>query len=128
LVREKICKLYKKVIRVLITRIGPKGISVIIFIFFLDNCINNRLMSVPIQNDNITAQSPDVNPSNHPIPRINFPSPSPISRPFEKSHRRTNGKESIGPEIKLKKVGKVHNDPNPEKFTKIERKEINIKT
>jgi hypothetical protein len=126
--------LNKKVIRVLIIRNGAKGISVFILIFpalplgrFLEKNINKTLISVPIQNDNIIAQRPDAKPSIHPIPRINFPSPKPISRPFEKSQSKINGKASIGPESKPQKVGRVNNKPTPEKFKKIEIKEMNIK-
>jgi hypothetical protein len=128
LISEKISKLNKKVTRVLIIRNGANGISVFIPISFRDNNINNTLTIVPIQKDIIIAKIPDDKPSNHPIPRISFPSPRPISLPFEKNQTRTNGVASSGPAIKAEKVGKTKTEPEANKFTNMEKKETIIKT
>jgi len=113
--------------KALIIRNGANGISVFIFIFPLERNIIITLTIVPSQNDNIIEKRPADIPSIQPIPRTNFPSPSPISRPLEKNQRRTNGKANRGPEIKLAKVGRVKTGPNREEFTNMERKEIIMK-
>jgi hypothetical protein len=111
---EKISKLKRKVINIPIIRNGANGISVFMPIFFLDKNMMSRLTTVPIQNDNITEANPAIKPNSHPIPRINLPSPKPISRPFEKSQSKAKGRAIIGPAIILEKVGNVKNEPIPE--------------
>lgn len=104
----------KNVMKVLIIKNGANGISVFMVIFFLE--INNRikLTIVPIQKDRKRAQIPENIPSNHPMPTMSLPSPSPINRPFENNQIKTNGKARTGPEIKLISVGQENKCGTPE--------------
>lgn len=108
---------------------GANGISVFIFIFFLDKKIKNKPIIVPSQNEITKENKPADNPSSHPNPRINLPSPNPINRPLEKYQSATNGIASTGPASKSVSDGKIKIAPAvaTEEFIKIEIKESKIK-
>lgn len=65
-------------------RNGAKGISDFIVYFLPAKPIKNKPTIDPKQKDKIKEKIPEDKPSNQPIPRINLPSPIPISLPFEK--------------------------------------------
>lgn len=95
----------KKTVRSPRMRNGANGISLLIVRFFpvkFNFCkeSNARLTAAPIQKPKITADIPETNPRNHPIPSASFASPSPIHRPPERSHIKKKGKARIGPASK----------------------------
>lgn len=120
-------KLKTKVIRAPAIKNGAKGISVLIFIFFLDKNKTNNPTIDPIQNAKIIAKIPCDIPSIHPRPKTNLPSPRPIKRPFEKNQRITNGIAKSGPANNVVKVGSTKKEPNMYGFIKMEKNEIAIK-
>ena len=83
-------------------RNGAKGISLLIVRllpvkFNFCNKSKKMLTTAPIQKPRITADIPETNPRNHPIPRASLASPSPIHRPRDKSHIKAKGRARIGP-------------------------------
>ena len=61
--------------------------------------------SAPAQKARMTARTPWFMPRNQPIPSASLASPSPIKRPFEKSHKRKKGRNNNGPEIMAMALG-----------------------
>lgn len=127
LMKEKISKLKTKVIRAPAIKNGAKGISVLIFIFFLDKDKTSNPTIDPIKNAKKIAKIPCAIPSIHPRPKTNLPSPRPIKRPFEKNQRNINGRAKSGPANNETRVGNTKKEPNIYGFINIEIKEIAIK-
>lgn len=94
-------------------RYGPKGISVFDLNFLYVE--NSHITETPaaIQKASMRALIPRLIPVNHPIPRTNFASPSPIHVPFDTNQSSANGRASSGPAAKAEILGTCSSDVPP---------------